>query len=401
MAPRSKVNHPVLFLTPAGDVNQGSISSPDVLTIPVIQAHYKKRQPIEAIGTYPYKNMTLFIFGSMAGNEDNLNKHQLPSPYDDTNFYGDIIIVASESEDSFGTALIFTPDDYEVFYTKAFGGLESDNDNDEEEIIEDVNVDKEFPNDEEEEIDEEEDDDNEEEDEAGPEVEADVEEIVIPVKKVKKRKAPAKVSSSSILVGTASAYPDRPLLSEEDQLQAQPLLDVSKPIEKYRQQILSGLSEIFQTNLSETNILKLEVCIYNSALKEARKKSIIRSWNYPLFIHLYKMRARHITSNFNPTSYVENKELFERFLNGEVTFEDIAKMDTYELFPSRWKEQFEQQQIREKRQLEGNRSMATDMFLCTRCHKRECTYYEMQTRSADEPMTIFITCLNCSKHWRQ
>ena len=74
MPPRSKVNHPVLLLTPVGDVNQGSISSPDVLTIPVIQAHYKKRQQIEAIGTYPYKDMTLFIFGSMTGNEDNINK---------------------------------------------------------------------------------------------------------------------------------------------------------------------------------------------------------------------------------------------------------------------------------------------------------------------------------------
>ena len=55
----------------------------------------------------------------------------------------------------------------------------------------------------------------------------------------------------------------------------------------------------------------------------------------------------------------------------------------------------------EKRQLEGNKSMATDQFLCTRCFKRECTYYEMQTRSADEPMTIFINCLNCGQNWRQ
>lgn len=398
MPPRSKVNHPVLFLTQPGDVNQGTITSPDVLSIPVIQAHYKKRQAIEAIGTYPYKELTLFIFGSMTGSEENLNKHQLPTPYDDTNFYGDIIIIASASEDSFDTAVTFTPEDYETFYTKAFGGMESEEDDElaEEAPVEDA---KDFQEEEEEEEDEEE-EEEEEEAEAEAEAEGEVEED-IPVKKVKKRKAAAKASSSSILVGTASAYPDRPLLSEDEQLQPDLLSNPVMPAAPTRLQILKGLTEIFKDTFSEENILRLELCIYNGSLKEAGRHNIIKSWSYPLFVHVYKMHARHIASNFNPNSYVENKELFERFNQGEVTFEDIAKMDTYELFPSRWKEQFEQQQIREKRQLEGNRSMATDMFLCTRCHKRECTYYEMQTRSADEPMTIFITCLNCSKHWRQ
>ena len=43
----------------------------------------------------------------------------------------------------------------------------------------------------------------------------------------------------------------------------------------------------------------------------------------------------------------------------------------------------------------------TDMFKCNRCGSRSCTYYELQTRSADEPMTQFITCLTCKNHWKQ
>ena len=43
----------------------------------------------------------------------------------------------------------------------------------------------------------------------------------------------------------------------------------------------------------------------------------------------------------------------------------------------------------------------TDQFKCGRCKSRKCIYYELQTRSADEGMTIFITCLNCGNRWRQ
>ena len=43
----------------------------------------------------------------------------------------------------------------------------------------------------------------------------------------------------------------------------------------------------------------------------------------------------------------------------------------------------------------------TDMFTCGKCKSKRCTYYTMQTRSADEPETIFITCLDCGKNWKR
>lgn len=42
----------------------------------------------------------------------------------------------------------------------------------------------------------------------------------------------------------------------------------------------------------------------------------------------------------------------------------------------------------------------TDMFKCGKCQGRKCTYFQMQTRSADEPMTTFVTCVNCGNHWK-
>lgn len=42
----------------------------------------------------------------------------------------------------------------------------------------------------------------------------------------------------------------------------------------------------------------------------------------------------------------------------------------------------------------------TDMFQCNNCKKRRCKYFQMQTRSSDEPMTTFVSCLNCGKRWK-
>lgn len=40
------------------------------------------------------------------------------------------------------------------------------------------------------------------------------------------------------------------------------------------------------------------------------------------------------------------------------------------------------------------------LIQCHSCKQYKVTYYEMQTRSADEPMTCFCTCLNCGKKWK-
>lgn len=41
----------------------------------------------------------------------------------------------------------------------------------------------------------------------------------------------------------------------------------------------------------------------------------------------------------------------------------------------------------------------TDLFLCFKCKKRTCTYRQLQTRSADEPMTTYVFC-KCGNTWK-
>ena len=39
-------------------------------------------------------------------------------------------------------------------------------------------------------------------------------------------------------------------------------------------------------------------------------------------------------------------------------------------------------------------------FKCRKCKSNNCSHYQMQTRSADEPMTTFVNCMDCGNRWR-
>ena len=41
------------------------------------------------------------------------------------------------------------------------------------------------------------------------------------------------------------------------------------------------------------------------------------------------------------------------------------------------------------------------LLQCSRCKEFKVTYYQRQTRSADEPMSVFATCHACGKKWKQ
>ena len=153
--------------------------------------------------------------------------------------------------------------------------------------------------------------------------------------------------------------------------------------------------------LSDVHLEGLETGIFTAALETATKRGVRRHWDNPDFVEIYKMIARRLLANMDPESYVGNKRLLQRLLEGEFTADRVAFMTPKEMFPETWQALADEQTKRENTMLEGDKEGGSDMFKCRRCGKSKTKYWEMQTRSADEPMTIFIRCLNCGKEWRQ
>ena len=361
----------ILVLTQKAEVKTAKLSVDKNVTLEHIQKYFKKKTEPEFLGSYNCKSTTLFLFGYTKGKAGTENKHELPPPHDSTLVFGDIVLIASKDENSFTNPITFKIEDYEIFYSRAFGGfddLDEDDDDDdvddEEEIIEEDIIEEEII-----------------EEENYDQLSYVSEEEVV-VKKEKKKSKATNVTISTFI------HPDKQLKENSD-----------KNDSPLRKNIIKIIDDLFDFNNEKINEFEQE--IYNSTLKEGDDKHIIKDWSNKNFVTLYKCIARKYIGNLCSSSYVKNNELHKRFENNEISFKDICSMNYYDLYSSKWKDSIEQQKNIEKRQLEGNKQMATDQFLCTRCFKRECTYYEMQTRSADEPMTIFINCLNCGKNWRQ
>ena len=168
-----------------------------------------------------------------------------------------------------------------------------------------------------------------------------------------------------------------------------------------REKTLVWISTDLADHLDQKQQINLEKGMYNSAIQEAAKRGVLKNWENPVFKHIYMATARRAINNLSPKTYVKGNRLLDRLKEGEFEVQKIPFMTYDELNPEHWLSRIDARLKRETRLLEGNKEMATDAYKCSNCSKRQCVYYELQTRSADEPMTLFVLCLNCGKQWRQ
>ena len=145
----------------------------------------------------------------------------------------------------------------------------------------------------------------------------------------------------------------------------------------------------------------IEKSIFNHSIEISIKKNIDRTWENEIYKELYLSKVRSMYSNLNKNSYIKNTTFLKRIKNSEIDIENIATLSVYDIFPENWKYILELKSKKDKLKYELKPEAMTDAFKCRKCGSRSTSYYEVQTRSADEPMTQFITCLDCNTRWKQ
>lgn len=191
------------------------------------------------------------------------------------------------------------------------------------------------------------------------------------------------------------------ILKKESKLQALNKLYVkrSKVIEKFNNLINKN------KDFKNTNYLsrKIEMGIYNYSINYCNDKNIYPIWNNKYFNDVYLSKCRNLYTNIDSNSYVNNKELNEMIIKNKVKPEEVAFMDRTEMFKSLWKPILDEKSIKSQIIKNSASGCVTDRYRCPSkaCGVYNANYVEVQTRSADEPMTIFLTCVECGTQWKR
>jgi transcription elongation factor S-II len=144
----------------------------------------------------------------------------------------------------------------------------------------------------------------------------------------------------------------------------------------------------------------IEKSIFNWAIKRASAAGDAASWESKVFKETYKNRLRTILWHINNPEV----DLMKRLAEKKFKSIEIVNMCPDQLWPNgpygKAKEAKRVHDAHIQAVNNEEKESYVGMFKCGKCKSMKTTYYQMQTRSADEPMTTFVTCTSCNNRWK-
>ena len=179
-------------------------------------------------------------------------------------------------------------------------------------------------------------------------------------------------------------------------------LQIANP-DAFRDNVRNKLTERFRKMDPNANqdaaanvALNLERGIYNYTLRESDTKNIVKKWDNGYFVQIYADRLRTVCINLG------SSHVIQMLTTKQIKAHELAFMSHQDMNPDKWSALIKAKELRDKHKYETKVEASTDNFTCpnSKCRSTKCTYYQLQTRSADEPMTTFVTCIDCGKRWK-
>lgn len=144
---------------------------------------------------------------------------------------------------------------------------------------------------------------------------------------------------------------------------------------------------------------KIEKSIYNYCVEQCRLKNIEVNIENKYFLRMYVNKLISLYNNLDKNSYIKNISFYDKVMDKSIEIEKIAYLSPQEINPEHWKKYIDKQNAQDEFLYSISAGTKTKEYKCGRCKQRDCTYYQLQVRCSDEPMTTFINCLNCGNSW--
>lgn len=144
--------------------------------------------------------------------------------------------------------------------------------------------------------------------------------------------------------------------------------------------------------------VNLEKSTHNWAVKKTESLYDVPASDNRLHMQRYKQKFLEIQKNLK-----YSPDLRQRIVSGQLKTNKVFELALENLWPGGPYAKAKERGI--KRDMAKDYNVAHDkdykgIFKCEKCREYKTTYYQMQTRSADEPMTVFITCHVCKLTWK-
>jgi Transcription factor S-II (TFIIS) len=164
----------------------------------------------------------------------------------------------------------------------------------------------------------------------------------------------------------------------------------------------------------------IEVGILNYSCRSAKARGVPPTWSDKKYRNCYwqKFLSIHFNMKQDPvvglflkvgktgkvlTKMVVAPQLVIRLMQGAVAPRDLPDFPPEKLWPGGpTATVIQKHKLRDLAREEAKKNEADyeGIFVCRKCKSKKTHYYQLQTRSADEPMTTYVTCLDCGTKWK-